>query len=154
MAVIVRFVEGTGLDSSIIKFHTYGPWSHVEFYTPQGYIGARLQGGVALRPFGYDSFRRQEFRQAFLNPAQESQLWEWVYAQIGKKYDWQTIAGMAFHRDWRQDDCWICSEMVAAAFAAIGAPILRASTADINMLTPRDIGLSTLLVPCPVPPGA
>ncbi len=152
MTVTVRFVGGSGLSSSLIKFHTFSPWTHVEFYTPYGYLGARLSGGVAVRPYDYDAggFDHEEFRSIELPPDVEEALWKWAFAQVGKPYDWQSIIGMIVRRDWRDESAWFCSEMVTAAFDAVGHPILRVHE-DVYRITPRDVGLSMELVPCASP---
>lgn len=151
---IVRFVSGTGASSATIKWYTSSPWSHVEFWTPNGYLGARLAGGVQLRPFDYDASQiaTQEFRRWDLAPDKELALEQWLAAQIGKDYDWLAILALPLHRDWKTEDDWFCSELVAAAFNKVGCPILSPHTI-VSKITPRDIALSVMLAPCPTPPG-
>ncbi|MGH7099502.1 MAG: hypothetical protein ACREE4_17820 [Stellaceae bacterium] len=35
--------------------------------------------------------------------------------QIGKPFDWAAVFAFAFDRDWRCENAWFCSELVAAA---------------------------------------
>jgi cell wall-associated NlpC family hydrolase len=47
-------------------------------------------------------------------------------SQVGKPYDWLGVAGIALRgRDWQEDDCWFCSELVAWAFSEAGYPLFR-----------------------------
>ncbi len=47
-------------------------------------------------------------------------------SQLGKPYDWLGVAGVALRgREWQEDDCWFCSELVAWAFSEAGFPLFR-----------------------------
>lgn len=147
---IIRLVSGDGFASDVIKWYTSSPFSHVEFWTPEGYLGSQAPGGVALRPFNYTTYDSVEFRQYTLPPEAESKLMAWATSQIGKGYDWLAIAALPLHRDWRSEEDWYCSEFVAEAFEQAGYPILAPGTA-ITKVTPRDVALSPLLQPCAAP---
>lgn len=139
---VIRLVSGKGISSGIIKLGTFSKWSHVDLLTPDGaYLGARLDGGVLARNPGYDGRNDDvQFRHVSLSAAQEDRLWNFAYSQIGKPYDFSAILGIAFRRDWREDDAWFCSELVAAAFEHAGRPLLLG---ELNRITPRDISMST-----------
>jgi uncharacterized protein YycO len=141
---VIRFVSGKGISSGIIKLGTFSKWSHVDLVTPEGfYLGARLDGGVQARAPGYDGPNADvEFANVWLPPSMEERLWGFVRAQIGKPYDFTAILGIAFRRDWREDDAWFCSELVAAAFEQAGKPLLLGAA---NRITPRDISMSPYL---------
>src|SRR6478672_10407102 len=115
---VIRLVSGKGISSGIIKLGTFSKWSHVDLVTPDGcYLGARLDGGVRARNPGYDGPNADvQFAHVAMTQAQEFDLWKFAYEQIGKPYDFSAILGIAFRRDWREDDAWFCSELVAAAF--------------------------------------
>lgn len=147
---IVRFLTGTGLGSTAIQWWTSSPYSHVEFWTPNGYLGARYDGGVQVRPFDYTNFVAEEFREYVLPVDAEAKLFSWLAQQIGKDYDWLAILAFPVHRDWKSEDDWFCSELVAAAFTAAGFPILNPAT-KVSKITPRDVALSMLLAPCAKP---
>lgn len=147
---IVRLVSGKGIASSVIKWYTSSPFSHVEFWTPNGFLGSQAPDGVLVRPFNYTSYDSVEFREYKLPADAETKLMQWAVAQIGKGYDWLAIAALPLHRDWRSDSDWYCSEFVAEAFEQAGYPILAPGT-DITKVTPRDVALSPMLTPCDEP---
>lgn len=139
----VRFVDGPGFVSGFIKFWTWSDWSHVEIWTPTGWLGARSSGGVQIRPWDYTTVVKEDIRTITLDPDTEVKLMNWFNAQIGKSYDYTALIGMPFRRDWHEDDKWFCSELVAAGFEAVGVPLLDA--AELDRVTPRDVYLSPLL---------
>jgi len=59
----------------------------------------------------------------------------------GKSYDFSAIGGIALDRNWRDSHRWFCSELIAAAFEAVGSPLLNPS-ANVWRITPRDLLLS------------
>jgi uncharacterized protein YycO len=142
---VIRLVSGKGISSNIIKLGTFSEWSHVDLVTPDyQFLGARIDGGVQVRKPGYDiPYKTQCFVDVPLNAAQEQRLWDFANAQVGKPYDWTAILGIAFRRDWREDDAWFCSELVAAAFEQAGRPLLQGL---LNRITPRDISISPYVV--------
>lgn len=45
-------------------------------------------------------------------------------SQLGKKYDWTGLVGIAIHsRNWQEEDSWWCSELIAWAFDKGGNPL-------------------------------
>jgi uncharacterized protein YycO len=141
----LNFVNGTGLVSDFIEFWTWGDWSHVDIKTPTGWLGARSNGGVQIRPWNYCQVKSQETRTITLPPEQELIIMNWFTSQIGKPYDYLAIAGMPFRKDWRNEDRWFCSELIAAGFQQTNTPLLN--TNHLNRVTPRDLYLSPLLLP-------
>lgn len=139
----VRFVDGSGFVSDFIKFWTWSDWSHVDIWTPDGWLGARSNGGVQIRPFDYTTFVKEEIRVITLDDETEAKIMQYLRDQIGKPYDYMAVAGMPFRQDWQSDNRWFCSELIAAAFAQAGIPLLDAT--DYYRVTPRDIYLSPLL---------
>lgn len=139
----VRFVDGSGFVSNFIKFWTWSDWSHVDVWTPNGWLGARSDGGVQVRDWDYTKFEKEEIRAITLDIKTEANIMNWLHNQIGKPYDYLAVAGMPFRKDWRSDERWFCSELVAAAFAQAGAELLDAD--QFNRVTPRDLYLSPLL---------
>jgi uncharacterized protein YycO len=139
----IRFVDGTGPVSEFIKFWTWGDWSHVDVKTLEGWLGARANGGVQIRPWNYTPVIKEEIRYIELPLELEQSLMAWFYNQIGKPYDFMAIAGMPFRSDWNNDKRWFCSELIAAGFEYINTPLLNAQ--QLNRVTPRDLYLSPLL---------
>lgn len=141
----LRFVDGTGPVSQFIEFWTWGDWSHVDIKTTRGWLGARSNGGVQIRPWNYCSYNNEEIRQITLPEEKELQIMEWFRQQIGKPYDYLAVAGMPFRKDWRDDTRWFCSELAIAGFEQAGINLLNIER--LNRVTPRDLYLSPLLLP-------
>lgn len=141
--ITVRFLRDKSFFSRLICWYTQSEWSHVEFVTPTGYLGAMPQGGVQIRDFNYTDVSAEEFRSIQVFNSEADKFWLWAYAQIGKPYDWTAIFGLLLHRNWRNQGHWFCSEMVTQGFEIAGVKIL--DTAHINFITPRDVALTTIL---------
>ena len=69
------------------------------------------------------------------------QAFKWALTQAGKSYDFSAIGGIVLDRNWRDSRRWFCSELIAAAFEAVGSPLLNPS-ANVWRITPRDLLLS------------
>jgi len=137
-----QFVTGTGFTSKAVAWFGGGVFSHVDAVLSDGsLLGARLDGGVSVRPPYYDHWSR---RVVFSLPttAQQDEQWRnFLVDQLGKPYDKTAIWGFATGRDWREDDSWFCSELAAAALEmAGGCPVLYTPA---NKITPS--GLATVL---------
>lgn len=137
--VRIRLFSSGELFSRLIQIRTWSKWNHVAFVVDDGLVlGALSQGVCITKP---DS--TADTRDFVINAPKFD--WAWVYAQVGKPYDWTAIAGIALERDWTADDSWFCSELVATAFERSGTPLLRAR--QLNRVTPRDVSISPLLRP-------
>lgn len=109
-------------------------------------IGARHKDGVQIRPSDYEPYPLDDRFLVEVTPEQKQTLMKFVLDQVGKPYDTTAILGILAHRDWRRQDSWFCSELVAAAFEAADAPLLYV-TPHVNRITPRDTSLSIKLIP-------
>lgn len=135
--------------SMAIRYSTRSWASHAEFIDLSlgnalaETLGARSNGGVKIRPGCIDHYSRIE---QFTAPKIE-EAYRWALTQSGKKYDYSAISGIAFDRNWRDPRKWFCSELVAAAFEAVEAPILSTRPSSQTWrVTPRDLLLSRQLV--------
>lgn len=138
----LRFVTGSDFVSNAIRFGERDGWcTHVEALTADGagYLGARLDGGVAVKPIGYDAATRTRELAVELPMAADAEtaFRAFLDAQLGKPYDITAVAGLAIGRDWRTSDSWFCSELQAAALEACGF-VPRLAAAD-NHISPRDL---------------
>lgn len=138
----IRFSSGRGIYSSIIRWSTWSWCSHVGIMLSDIHvIDATGEQGVAIRtPYGDKEAR---YFTVELPEEKEQKLLVWIKSQIGKGYDWSAIYGMAFRKDWHNDDKWFCSELVAAAFEEAGHPLLRSE--NLSRVTPRDLLMSPYL---------
>src|SRR5579859_783993 len=120
----IRFVTGNDPISDAIRRAEYGFWAtHAEAVLPDGsLLGAHAEGGVLLRPQGYDkgSFTRDMIVEIPSDQVQTDIFHAWLRSQLGKPYDFDAIAAFAAspfagERNWQSPDSWYCSELVAAA---------------------------------------
>lgn len=109
-------------------------------------LGAHADGGVRVRPIDYCKPSRDERFRIPVTFEQKEKILTFVHEQCGKPYDFLAIAGILFHRDWRKSNRWFCSELVAAAFEAVGHPIVNAPNGKVNRISPRDCYLSPFLI--------
>lgn len=124
--VILRAVQGGGVDSRLIEFRC-GWCSHVEAigrYTKSLTFGAQFFGGVGYRHQADKCYRHTRKVEVWHIPCtsdQRSRFWDFMDAQDGKPYDWKAIAGFAIgQRTWDEPNAWFCSELVMAALKESG----------------------------------
>jgi uncharacterized protein YycO len=138
-----RLIKDPGLMSDFICAYTWGQWSHTEFVIKEGYLGARLSGGVAIRPFDYVTPVDQVFKYVNLTQDNYDTAMTFIKEQIGLPYNWLAILGIGLRLDLKNDTrSWFCSEYVQAGFNIAQTPLL--DTKKVYRITPRDIGLSTV----------
>ncbi len=140
MNLTLQFITEPDWVSHAIRWFTWSEFSHVDIVLPSGrLLGAHLRGGVAIRDPDYAVFSRVERRVVRDVPPVAV---DWACRQIGKPYDVGAIVGLLTRQDWRQQDSWFCSELVARAFEIAGKPLLFE---DSWRITPRDLMLSPLV---------
>ncbi|MFL9810025.1 hypothetical protein D7249_17760 [Stutzerimonas stutzeri] len=128
--VRVLFTRRRHLGSLAIRLGTWSAWSHVDLVDDRGgepiLVGAVAPAGVALTPMAERlALASRAVLVEFTVPDSDAVL-DAARSQLGKPYDWLGIAGIALRgRDWQEDDCWFCSELVAWAFSEAGFPLFR-----------------------------
>lgn len=130
-AVRVLFTRRRHLGSLAIRLGTWSTWSHVDLVDDRGaapeLIGAVAPSGVVRQSMAE---RLQMASQAALvefSVRDRNTVLDAAASQLGRPYDWLGVAGIALRgRDWQEDDCWFCSELVAWSFSAAGEPLFRA----------------------------
>lgn len=145
MAIRIQVVtEKWNPISAAIRFSTRSWASHAEFIdtTARVTLGARSVGGVKYRLCEKDHYSRIE---QFVVDKESDMLaaWSWASTQVGKPYDFSAVSGIALDRNWHDESKWFCSELVVAAFEAVGYPLLSTRpSASVYRYTPRDLLLS------------
>jgi hypothetical protein len=146
----IRFVTTNEPISRLIRRGEQGFWAtHCEAVMPDGkYLGALIHGGVLARDPDYDAsiWTQQLFVDLPATPKQDDAFHDFLRSQIGKPYDLAVICALALspiigERDWRQDDHWICSEIITAAEeTCLWCPPLAT---NVGFVTPRDNLIAT-----------
>lgn len=146
--LVLVFTAGEGITGAITRWWTWSAAGHVA--GELGQVGATIQYLDATPSRGVAQHagiagRIVARRTVDCEPEAEARAVAWAADQIGRPYDWRAIAGMPFRRDWRDPRAWFCSEIWAAAFEAIGLPLVHAEALD--RVTPRDLLMSPRLRP-------
>lgn len=143
MAIKLRFIRENTLVSWLIRLFTGGQWSHVEFVTPLGYLAARPPG-VMMYPFDYCHPSAETFGTVNCTPEVAEKVIEFVYAQVGKPYNFLAILGDATNEDITEKDAYDCSQLVATAFAQANWPLLKG--VKLFRINPQQIYDSPLVI--------
>jgi hypothetical protein len=142
--ITIRFVTGGDPVSDGIRAFEYGFWAtHTEALMPDGsLLGAHAKGGVLARDHDYDKseFTRELYVAIPSTPEQADAFYSYLREQVGKPYDFLAIAGIALRRDWRSENSWFCSELIASALSQANVHVFPSHLAeDFNHVTPRDV---------------
>lgn len=141
MSIKLQFVYHPNFQSWLITWFSAGKYSHVDCIMEDGTLfGARsdkignIPPGVYDRPPNYKIFTRKLVIELPCSEEQEKKFYEFLFLQNGKPYDKTAIKAFFFHRDWRADDSWFCSELIVAALEYAG--IILQIGAEVNQITP------------------
>jgi hypothetical protein len=165
----VLLTEGNTRAAALIKRITRSPWSHVAMYVgpleegpnPRCIVEADIAQGVrSIRLSELEGLNLRVLRPIGLNDAVRSRLAEWVVSRIGGEYDlkhaWVLArsflgmppkAGRSSGPNGIAESAtrFICSTLLANAFALVGYPILpihtpvaAVSSADHRYVVPGD----------------
>lgn len=131
------FCNDTGLVSRAVRGFTWSRWSHVAMIDGYGAVEALPGEGVTITETQDILMRSRAFELVDLPCRDPIAVRAAAASQFGKPYDWSAVLGIALRRDWRQDDAWFCSELVAWAFEAAGEPLFREGT--LRRVTPEHL---------------
>ena len=142
----VRFSRGSGLAGFGVRLVTWSAFAHVGLRLPDGTVwDSTPEFGVSFRRAVDDADTRY-FQIAGLTEKVAQRMLDAASVMVGQPYDFTGAAGVLFHRDWRRDGSWDCSEAVQHVTTVAGLPLLRPEAAvRLSRITPRDLLLSPLL---------
>lgn len=154
----LRFVTSSAFSSRLIRMQAgvsmpFTP-SHVEALTQDGksYIGAHIDGGIRIRPVGYDSDTLMTLPDGSLSerivalpvlPSQEEAFYSFIASKVGDGYDWKAIVGFGMPDVHLHDfGHIICSAFISAALRVKGCDYFKwPMTVPFHRITPRDLFL-------------
>jgi uncharacterized protein YycO len=148
----LAFRLGLGWTSRLIARFSAGHLSHVDVKLPNGkLLGARSDNvgggeGVRERPDPYEPVAKMVYFEIEATPEQLAKFYGFLYDQLGKPYDHLAILAFIWNRNWRDDDAWYCSELVAAALEEAGM-LKQTLYLPYNKITP--VALATLVSDLP-----
>lgn len=137
--------RGRGTVSKLIQWQSRSVFSHASLLFSDGaviesreFIGVHKLPKLVNRPGEIiDVF------EVFTSPKQEHAIRSFAEAQVGKPYDYLSIARFLTREpvsNWRMND-WFCSELAFAAFDAAGIRLLN--TIKAWAVNPGHLSLST-----------
>lgn len=141
MSILAQFSTDDDPGSQAICWATNGEYSHVDVVVPLGLLGARMSGGVMVRPTNYKTFTKKALVE--VDVPNEAAALAFLYAQIGKPYNTEAIIDMMFHRQrnfYLEQPKWFCDELLYASVEEGG--VLLLNTANPLTLTPQEVFLS------------
>lgn len=131
-----QLVNGKDFVSSAIDIvEDEGSVCHVEFVFDQITIGARAIGGVAKRPLDNKQYNVVKAFSADCTQWHYNAAYYFLEMQLGKKYDFVADAGVLFHRNWRNEGHWMCSELWTRTMEV--AKLIKEIDASVNTVTPQ-----------------
>ena len=140
--------KGKSWISKAIRWQTRSPYSHIAVQLYDGsVIEAWHVGGVRhiADPFeGHSPGTEIDVYGIKLSePLNEIAVEQFLLDQVGKKYDFKSVARFVTRRDVELDDAWFCSELAEAGFISGGLTFLNGSP---SRHSPRDTVMSPYLV--------
>lgn len=131
----IIYTTSNQIAANVIKIFTGCKWHHCGVIVDDYVIEARMLGGVIHTPI--KAFKaRGEWAIESVKVADEEKAKEFLLNQIGKSYDISGAISLPFRRDWQDKHKWYCSELVAAAFAYGGSPLVKSNLLSVS---PRDL---------------
>jgi uncharacterized protein YycO len=137
----IRLHSGKGFISKLIQFQTWSRYSHASLelygivYEAKEFIGTRR-----FVP-KYNSDDVTKVLAVQLTNFQARVMEQFLHNQMGSKYDYAQIVRILARQMQRKSSAtrWFCSELVYAAFDAVGIALLR----EINpcQVTPQHLSL-------------
>ena len=144
--------RGKSLISRLIRWQTRSPYSHIAVQLDDGsvveawhkggvrHIGDPLDGhtpGTDIDVYGVYSMGCE------LPSVAKNIIEQFLLAQVGKKYDFVSVARFVTRRLSPADEKWFCSELAEAAFIVGGFRLLNGPASHHS---PRDTVMSPYLV--------
>ncbi len=151
--VYIRLVKSRhSIYDELIAWYTRSDYVHAEFAypldnpDPEQWLGAQPKGGVRIRPKDYLPNAKYDLFNVNVTSKQYNAIHLFLRQQLYKKYDWKAIVNMGvFRHDVSSPDRWFCSELVYAGFGVAQVYLLRMPLKEKDRITPRDIGISTII---------
>lgn len=115
----LQFSTENNIASKVLHWWDHTWCSHVDAVLPEGgLLGAKLLGGVCVRPnVGFVKTLKVELETT---DEIRFKFYDFLTLQLGKPYDLNGIWSFFVERDWRDDDSWYCSELIAVALEKSG----------------------------------
>ena len=125
----IALFRGSGVVSWLIKTQTRSEYSHVAFVLPNTLdrvIEAREFAGVQTRVLTEHDMRSVDYYAVpDMSDDEYAKVIESAYAELGKPYDYWSVARFLSKRPARENGKWFCSEFVHKLLADGGHRLLN-----------------------------
>lgn len=135
--MLLIFTRSPNIGSKLIRLATWSDWSHVVLVYGQYAIDATWRHGVTRRPISDVLDEASEYALVDIPAYDPEAVVAAAVSQIGKPYDISAVTGIAFRRNWQDDDAWFCSELIAWAFGRSGQSLFRRDS--LYRVTPQHL---------------
>jgi uncharacterized protein YycO len=145
---VILLYKGKSFVSKLIKWQTFGPYSHAAWWLRDGtVIEAWHKGGVTHNDSPATLHTPGTEIDVFSIPGiDDFAVEQFLISQVGRKYDFAPVLrGFIFRVKRDNPDKWFCSELVHAACDAAGTQLLH-RVPDWK-IPPTLLSYSPLLVP-------
>ena len=146
--LVIRFIDEPGVISRLITWSTNSLWCHCEALSSDGqaWIGAHSGTGVDRRPLDWIQPRRER-RYAIPVAEHDAQAaYRWLDVQLGRKYNYLDILGLALHKRTWSPQRAICSQLMLEFMQQAGLQPLNVLPGFDALTTPEMLHLSPLFI--------
>lgn len=125
--VTILFSRRPTVSSALLRAFLWSEWSHCALMIDGEVYEATAKHGVIHRSLGafLEGTDRHHRVTVTVTAMQQLALRTLAESQLGRPYDWAGALGIAFRRNWEEDDAWFCSEFVAWLFQSVGRPLVH-----------------------------
>ena len=114
----IVFVRGHTPISTIIRLFDKGEFSHVSVaVSPTHVIEAEWSTKVRIAPVHYEDYKVIDLG---LSEQQRDLIVHFAIQLVGLKYDFLSILGILFNKEWNSPQAKICTEIVVSVLMGIG----------------------------------
>lgn len=125
----IALFRGTGVVSWLIKVQSRGEYSHAALVIPNTLdhvIESREFAGVQVRKLTENEMRAVDYYAVpDMTDEQFAKVMEAAHAELGKPYDYWSVARFLSKRPARENGKWFCSEFVHKLLADGGVRLLN-----------------------------
>ena len=125
----ICFYKGKSFVSGVIKWFTWGEYSHVAYMFENGeLIEAWHKGGVVHRMSWLEGHKAgtviERYKITGMDEEHEQIMVAFLKSQVGKKYDYRGLFGFLGRKAIENALKWFCSELIMEATKKAGIPLL------------------------------
>lgn len=141
--IYLLFTRQRRFFSRWIQRFTWSRWSHLAIVYEDEAISAMGFKGVVKVPLESYAKGYSETLLQRIDCENPEAIWAAANEQLGKGFDYLSLLGIFFRRDWQKESRWNCTELCAWACQKGGTPLVRAE--HFNRLVPQHLLMSVRL---------